>query len=698
MWLFLVLFGMLHGATITLTTTMCAGGGKCVTFPSNPATSSPPVFYGGPRTNPFTDISPVPELNTAFNKAQLSLLEEGQSPETKQNLKILKEAIDRYGGPEKALSGLSGEHAAKLTQETNRLLAEPLPAVPTPSHPITPPTGVSVGEMKTVLAPIQEAIVKRDPFKRIEELDKYQRKAARARRETRGQWQNAIAGHYSNSDGIIHDLEDAEPIIHFKSNRSSEEGMQVRTAYNQILVAEQLLEGGYRGYCEKEGKSSCEKAKGNVERARKHFAELTLLTAAMDTFIAAGNVATIIGQNVLYLPIQMAWFTHGVAKGFVEGTTDLLTFAKTLATDPLRASQAFKETLDLFIFHQDKFREEALRYAHNIVDVIMYGSAEQQGILAGKFAFELTKILLTPGTPTLGKIASTLSIGADLTSASAGKLLMSAAVETALQAKEFSGPLAAAARPKLSAIARAFPQTARSLLLSESGGVFETVGSGALKAPTLSESFYFGYGDKTLSAFAGKNGAQAVKLIEEQGYKRAINVAELHVVEKLHEATAISAVKESKLFGRSQVFRTIRDHLEAGPLEGKDALTFLGAKYTEIVPAEGEVFYRIGEGTGTFWSRTKPSSQIQAMSELAILPAWNDFTKVTTWVVPKDFTQKLYEGLTGNIVSLKGPKENPILFRVSDYFHGGGNQVFVPENVLKTPEFTRGLKPPESLR
>ena len=124
-------------------------------------------------------------------------------------------------------------------------------------------------------------------------------------------------------------------------------------------------------------------------------------------------------------------------------------------------------------------------------------------------------------------------------------------------------------------------------------------------------------------------------------------------------------------------------------LEPDTADSFLGQKYTEIIPTSGETFYRVGsDKLGTYWSRTKPTSQIQAMSENAILPDWNNFSYVHEFTVPKKFSETLYEGVSSNM-SGKIRKQGE---RASTFFHGGGNQIYIPEKVLNLSPFKESIR------
>lgn len=144
----------------------------------------------------------------------------------------------------------------------------------------------------------------------------------------------------------------------------------------------------------------------------------------------------------------------------------------------------------------------------------------------------------------------------------------------------------------------------------------------------------------------------------------------VHVAEEVRE--------ESKLYGRSKLGEEFNHHIEKGPLEDKEAENFLGSKYREVFPKSGEKLYRVGDPEGNWWSRTKPSSQIKSMSENAILPEWNDFTHSAEITIPKGFNKPVYEGLSSSM----GGKIEASGNYTGNFFHGGGNQIFIDNNVI----------------
>ncbi len=139
---------------------------------------------------------------------------------------------------------------------------------------------------------------------------------------------------------------------------------------------------------------------------------------------------------------------------------------------------------------------------------------------------------------------------------------------------------------------------------------------------------------------------------------------------------------EAPLYGRSKIGTTYRGHFEDGPITDRTVVdSFFGAKYTAIEPQAGEKFYRVGDARGRYWSRTEPTSQIRTMSENAVLPEWNKFSEKSELIVPRGLKGEMYEGISGNMsgkISKAGTK-----VPAGGIFHGGGNQVFIPESTLK---------------
>lgn len=150
--------------------------------------------------------------------------------------------------------------------------------------------------------------------------------------------------------------------------------------------------------------------------------------------------------------------------------------------------------------------------------------------------------------------------------------------------------------------------------------------------------------------------------------------------------------EEGNLYGRSKVGKTYNAHFEDGPLTDREALdSFSGKKYTEITPGSGEKFYRVGDKEGPYWSRVKPTSQIRSMSENAIHPDWNKFEEVHELKIPENYNGNFYEGFSGNMsgkVNKLDKETNQIIAQIQSgsFFHGGGNQVYIPKNLIKVLE------------
>jgi hypothetical protein len=111
-----------------------------------------------------------------------------------------------------------------------------------------------------------------------------------------------------------------------------------------------------------------------------------------------------------------------------------------------------------------------------------------------------------------------------------------------------------------------------------------------------------------------------------------------------------------------------------GPLNNDIANTFRGGSYTQTVLTEDTTFYRVYGGNagqvGSYMSRTPQNGTMQSQMDLALNPQWgNTATSVTTVTVPKGTI--IYEGfaaLQGNLL-------------------GGGNQVYIPKEVLNPSWF-----------
>ncbi len=145
-------------------------------------------------------------------------------------------------------------------------------------------------------------------------------------------------------------------------------------------------------------------------------------------------------------------------------------------------------------------------------------------------------------------------------------------------------------------------------------------------------------------------------------------------------AKAREYAAEGGLYGSSKVGHTYNAHLENGPLTDPSVLgSFSGGKYTAIKPSTGETFYRVGGPEGNYWSRTEPNSQVQTMSENAILPHWNDFSQKSELQIPKGFKGTLYEGTSSNMSGILSQYGSRI--PSGSIFHGGGNQVYIPDQV-----------------
>lgn len=143
---------------------------------------------------------------------------------------------------------------------------------------------------------------------------------------------------------------------------------------------------------------------------------------------------------------------------------------------------------------------------------------------------------------------------------------------------------------------------------------------------------------------------------------------------------------EANLFGTSKVGRTYNHYLEDGPIQPRSAVqSFSGGRYTEITPSSGETFYRIGGADGNYWSRAEPHSQMQSMSENAVLPEWNDFSTKSVLTIPRGFRGTIYEGVSANMSGLI--KKNGSNVPSGSIFHGGGNQIYIPKQTIDSLQY-----------
>lgn len=683
---------------VGLASIYCAGAG-CIEYrpngpgynPGSPVFPNPQGFNPyNPSTSPYVALPSAPQLNQAFHDVQIGLLTEGQSQQTRDRMRDLQNTIVRYGGVEGAVVGLSKEEAKYLVDTTSRMLAQPLPPIPVPLVPVALPPGATPSQLKNAMAPLRDALQKRDIFALTEAVAAYQAKAAKMRPGSREAWEMATSGVYTNREGILRGMMNAQPDLVFQSDRDTEEGLGVRNVYNQLLVTEEMLEGGYRNYCLQNGEAACQAAKSKMDGARYQLAQATLLDAVADRLLADGQAA---GKELLNQARLLGIFGFDLAKTLVGEGKSILDFAVQLSNHPILTLETIGNAINYAVLHPGETAFNVKTLVADSTHKLLYGDVHEQAEVTGKIVFQILTAAFAPGSSSAGKMTSALSAGSDVVSGGLGKAVVSAAIDHAIELGAQAGEYSVVGAEKLSAFGHTFPGAARNLLTTYGARAVEAFEKLPPLPTTLQNAIALGYGDAAMADLAAKKGLETtVKTIAEHGYAKAITSAELQVAQNLPPQVAGSVVNESQLFGRSAVGQTFRGHFEAGPLEPKTYDSFLGSKYTGILPKEGETFYRIGGPDGEFWSRVKPTSQIQAMSELAVLPTWNDFTKYTTWVVPKDFAGQLYEGLAGNMASLRGQSFSPgVPFSASSFFHGGGNQVVIPRALLQSPEFQKGL-------
>ena len=119
--------------------------------------------------------------------------------------------------------------------------------------------------------------------------------------------------------------------------------------------------------------------------------------------------------------------------------------------------------------------------------------------------------------------------------------------------------------------------------------------------------------------------------------------------------------------------------------------SFRGGSYylTEVEKREGVRLYRLHDGSsagalGQYWTTEKREGVLGDRIDLAVPLTWNDFTKVTSLVIPKGIF--LYEGPIG-------PRPGGLV--------GGGWQIFIPREVLqplyRAMEITQNFDSKESI-
>jgi hypothetical protein len=122
--------------------------------------------------------------------------------------------------------------------------------------------------------------------------------------------------------------------------------------------------------------------------------------------------------------------------------------------------------------------------------------------------------------------------------------------------------------------------------------------------------------------------------------------------------------------------------MSPGPLPDDVARTFSSGTYTQNVLAEDTIFYRVYGGNvekvGSYMSRTPQNGGMQSQIDLALNPEWgNTTTHVTKVIVPKGTIT--YEGIAAP-QSINGGTGSLL---------GGGNQVYIPREVLKPSWFSK---------
>ena len=78
-----------------------------------------------------------------------------------------------------------------------------------------------------------------------------------------------------------------------------------------------------------------------------------------------------------------------------------------------------------------------------------------------------------------------------------------------------------------------------------------------------------------------------------------------------------------------------------------EIVNFKEWKAKPVLLEEGETLYRVhseGRAGGSWWTRTKPVSEIQARIDNAIKPEWNNFNELSEITVPKGYALKSWQG------------------------------------------------------
>jgi hypothetical protein len=108
------------------------------------------------------------------------------------------------------------------------------------------------------------------------------------------------------------------------------------------------------------------------------------------------------------------------------------------------------------------------------------------------------------------------------------------------------------------------------------------------------------------------------------------------------------------------------------------------ANFVNAIPVElpaGTKIYRVtgGNPAGAYWTIQKPNSLSDVIGGAAVQPAWNDFSKIYVYEVPRGQTLKAWQGLAA-----KQPISTGI---INPHLPGGVQQIYIPE-VIRDNSFS----------
>ncbi len=98
-------------------------------------------------------------------------------------------------------------------------------------------------------------------------------------------------------------------------------------------------------------------------------------------------------------------------------------------------------------------------------------------------------------------------------------------------------------------------------------------------------------------------------------------------------------------------------------LPEREIANFIG-RPAQVRIGEGEVLYGIRDAgsRNIWWTRNQPAGELQWRMDQAVLPKWNQATRIETLTVPRG----------QSLIGFEGPA------RGQSWYLGGGNQVYIP--------------------